>query len=54
MKAKVLLKKLFIGEMQIYPKKLTENLFDYLRPYPISADKIDKIHTVIFAVCRKL
>ena len=54
MKAKVLLKKLFIGEMQNYPKKLTENLFDYLRPYPISADKIDKIHTVIFAVCRKL
>ena len=54
MKGKVLLKKLFIGKMVTYPEELTDDLFDYTPPIQISHDKIDKIHTAIFAVCKKL
>jgi len=54
MKGKVLLKKLFIGKMVTYPEKLADDLFDYTPPIQIPHDKIDKIHTAIFAVCKKL
>ena len=54
MKGKVLLKEIFIGNMVKYPDKLTEDLFAYIPPSPISHNTIDRIHTAIFAVCKKL
>ena len=53
MKGKVLLKKLFLGDMVTYPKKLTKELFVYEDPISIPNDKKDTLHTAIFAVCQK-
>ena len=54
MKGKVLLKKIFLGKMISYPKILTDDLFVYLPPIPISHNINDKVHTAIFAVCKKI
>ena len=54
MKGKMLLKKIFIGKMVNYPDKLVDDLFNYTAPVPIPQDKKDRIHTAIFAVCKKV
>ena len=54
MKGKVLLKKIFMGKMVNYPEKLSDDLFDYTPSVKIPHSKIDKIHTSIFAVCKKI
>ena len=53
MKGKVLLKKLFQGNLITYPPKLKFDLFKYSEPVLISHDKKDTTHTAIFAVCKK-
>ena len=53
MKGKVLLRKIFLGNMIEYPTKLSQDLYDYEDPISIPNDKIDTVHTAIFAVCQK-
>ena len=54
MKGKVLLKKILQGNMVKYPSILKYDLFRYEDPVKIPSDKIDNIHTAIFAICSKL
>lgn len=54
MRGKVLLKKIFQGNLVVYPKKIKHDLFDYKNPTKIPDDLRDNIHTAIFAICRKL
>ena len=53
MKGKVLLKKLFLGKTVLFPKKLDDQICNYLEPKPISKTEIDNINTAIFAVAKK-
>jgi len=53
MKGKLLLKKLFQGNIIYFPKILDDNLFSFEEPRSIPNDEIDSIHTAIFAICKK-
>ena len=53
MKGKVLLKKIFNGNLVTYPPKIKCDLFEYTDPAEISPDRKNTTHTAIFAVCKK-
>lgn len=52
MKGKVLLKKLFMGNMVTLPRILCDGVVEYEVPQPIPANVVDTIHTSLFAVGR--
>lgn len=52
MKCKFLLKKMFYGEMVELPRELADGMLDYEPPRPISNDKVDILHTAVYAVVK--
>ena len=53
MKGKVLLKKLFFGNMKKYPEILERDMFEFTMPVTLDASKEDTVHTALYAVCVK-
>jgi len=53
MKGKVLLKRMFLGELKKYPEILERKMCEYEEPIALDSHKKDYIHTAIYAICKK-
>jgi len=53
MKGKVLLKKLFYGNMVELPSRLVDGIANYEMPVDIPCDRVDTMHTAIYVVAKK-
>lgn len=53
MRGKAFLKRVFMGPLWPVPEVVTDGIAEYRKPEPVSADRIDEVHKVLFAVGKK-